>query len=335
MKVILLLSVVLVLFALIFPVAASWNFAEAPADPEDVSPEEGGAPFYVPDSPEYEPGDADPVVLLDGDKLLTVTVRDYLLGAVAAEMPASFEPEALRAQAVALRSYLFCKRLHRPSAHPEADICTDSSCCAAWKPEEYLRGKWGADFDANMAKITAAVDSTADMYLAYEGEPALAVFHSSSPGRTQASGELWPGALPYLVSVDSPESEADVPNFVASVTVSAKEFRETVLERYPQADLTGDLSEWIGASVLDGSGRLGSVSIGGVFLTGAQLRSLFGLRSAAITLDVGESTITMTTRGYGHGVGMSQYGANVMARGGLGFEEILESYYPGTQLVRA
>lgn len=335
MKVVLVISVILILFALIFPVAASWNGAAAPEKSDTPgSPGDTGLPNREPDAESRVPGDGDTIALLDGDTLREITVREYLAGALSAEMPASFEPEALKAQAVALRSFLFHKRLHRSSSHPEADICASSSCCAAWKSAEYLRGKWGADFDGNIARINAAVDATADMYLLYGDEPAQAVFHSSSAGRTESSGEVWGEALPYLVSVASPEDESTVPNFVASVTVSADDFRETVNAKYPDADLSGDISAWLGASVLDESGRLDYVAVGGVPLTGTQIRSLFGLRSAAIEFTVGSSTVTMTTRGYGHGVGMSQYGANVMAAQGADYQEILANYYPGTELAR-
>ncbi len=337
MKVVLPLTVFLVLFAVIFPVAAAWKSAGDPAEPTEPSGSaEGTAPASTQSAPPPasapSPGDTEAVALLAGGEVKTVTVREYLLGAVASEMPASFEPEALKAQAVALRSYLFYRRLHRPAAHPEADICADSACCAAYKDEAYLRGKWGADFDVYMEKIASAVDATADTILTYDGAPAMAAFHSSSAGRTQDSAGVWREAVPYLVSVESPEGEDTVPNFVQSVTVSAGEFKETVLAKYPDADLSGGIESWIGASVLDASGRLGSVTFGGVLLTGAQVRSLFGLRSAAIQFTVGEDAVTMTTRGYGHGVGMSQYGANVLAAEGKTYREILENYYPGTTL---
>lgn len=341
MKVVLLLTVFLVLFALIFPVAAAWKSAGDPTGPTGPAGSTGPAgatgPVITESSPppwSAAPGDTGAVALLDNGEVRTVTVREYLLGAVASEMPASFELEALKAQAVALRSYLFYRRLHRPSAHPEADICSDSACCAAYRDEAYLRGKWGADYETYMDKIASAVDATADTILTYDGEPVMAAFHSSSAGKTQDSAAVWREAVPYLVSVESPESEDTVPNFVASVTVSADEFKETVLAKYPDADLSGGPEGWIGASVLDASGRLGSVTFGSVALTGAQVRSLFGLRSAAIEFSVGENAVTMTTRGYGHGVGMSQYGANVLAGEGMDFQEILATYYPGTLLAK-
>ena len=264
-----------------------------------------------------------------------MTLAQYLTGAVAAEMPASFEAEALKAQAAALRTYLLHKLYVDPSeAHRSADICSDSTCCAAWKSEDFLRERWGADFESNLDKIRAAVAATDGMYLSYDGAPALAVFHSSSPGRTEESGEVWADALPYLVSVESPETAGDVPDFVSELTVSVDEFRETVTTRFPEAVFSEDPARWIANVIYDGSGRLQTAAIGGVTVRGTELRGLFGLRSAAVTFEVTDDAVTMTSTGYGHGVGMSQYGANVMARDGAAWQEILAAYYPGTQLLR-
>ncbi len=348
MRLMLLISLALTLFALIFPVAASWQSASpAPpeGDPAADSDEPPASPAKDPEAdpepPYYTPGIPQPsgydsavtVKLLDGGHITDISLRGYLIGAVAAEVPTDFQPEAIRAQAVALRSYLLRKMADGSSRHPEADICSDSSCCAAWKSFDALREKWGGDFDAKYSVIASAVDSTGGMYLSWEGEPALAVFHSSSAGRTESSGELWNSALPYLVSVPSPETEELVPNFVSSVTVSAGDFAETVTESFPDADFSGDPLEWIEDITPSDSGRLGSVTLGGVTVSGSKLRSLFGLRSTAIEFDVAPDTVTMTCRGYGHGVGMSQYGANIMASGGADFRSILESYYPGTELL--
>ena len=158
------------------------------------------------------------------------------------------------------------------------------------------------------------------------------MFHSSSAGRTEDSAAVWSAALPYLVSVESPEGADTVPNFASSVAVSAAEFRDTVLGAYPEADLSGPVSEWIGEASLTGSGRVGSVLIGGVSVPGTALRSLFGLRSTALSFRCSEDAVTIVSLGYGHGVGMSQYGANVMASEGADFREILANYYPGTEL---
>ncbi len=326
-------SVALVLFALIFPVAASWNTLPEPTDPvPDVTEgptEDGGSPFYVPDSPPASDG-AVTVRLLDGGEVRELSLFDYLTFSVASEMPVAFAPEALRAQAVALRTFYMYTLAH-PS-HEGADICSDSACCAAWHGEDFFRNKWGADYEANIAKARSAVSDTDGLILTFGGQPALAAFHSSSAGRTEDSGSVWSASLPYLVSVESPESAETVPNYVSGVTVSATEFRDTILGAYPEADLSGPVSAWIGEPVLTGSGRVSSVPIGGVSVPGTVLRSLFGLRSTALSFEASGDTVTLTSTGYGHGVGMSQYGANVMASEGADFREILANYYPGTEL---
>jgi len=155
------------------------------------------------------------------------------------------------------------------------------------------------------------------------------VFHSSSAGATEVPASVWGGGYPYLVSVKSPETAEDVPNYVSTVTMTAQEFTDAVKERFPEADFSGTTAGWIGDVTLTESGRLASLKLGGVTVTGTQLRSLFSLRSTAVTIYTDGNTVTLTTTGYGHGVGMSQYGANVMAKSGSTWREILAAYYPG------
>lgn len=270
------------------------------------------------------------ISLLVGDEPVKMSVRDYLVGVVAAEMPVSFEPEALKAQAVAARSYL--QRVSG-TKHDDADICADASCCQAYLSADELREGWGDNYDAYLARIGQAVDATDGEYLAYEGEPALAAFHSSSSKMTEDSSSLW-GELPYLKSVETPESEQDVPNFVSTLELSALDFRDTILYAEPDADMTGDAEHWVGETVRDAAHRVEAVTIGGVSFTGQRLRELFSLRSADFEITCSDGKFTFTVLGYGHGVGMSQYGANVMAKGGSDYAKILSHYYPGTELIR-
>ena len=272
-------------------------------------------------------------VLTEGE-VKTVTMSDWLPGVVAGEMPASFEPEALKAQAVAARTYIMYAMGREKPAHPEADVCDDPGCCKAHSTDEALRENWGGDYDANMQKILSAVRSTDGEYMSYGGEVIQAVFHSSSAGRTEDSAAIWQ-AEPYLVSVESPETADDVPNYVSSVTVSPEDFRETVLAAHPEAEFGEDPAFWLGAAVHDASGRVESVDIGGAQVPGTELRTLFELRSTAFALDYTAEGFLFTVTGYGHGVGMSQYGANVMAQDGADYEEILTHYYPGAELTRA
>ena len=263
----------------------------------------------------------------------TIPLSEWLPGVLAAEMPASFAPEALRAQAVAARTYILNHTAHRPAAHPDADVCDDPSCCTAWLSDTDMEKKWGADSAENRARIQSAVADTEGEILLYAGEPIRAVFHSSSAGQTESSAALW-GDLPYLISVTTPESESDVPNYVNSLEFTADELRSLVLSEHPECELPEAPSEWLGAPVFDASGRVASQPIGSVTFTGAEMRTMLGLRSTAYTAVYADGVFRFTTTGYGHGVGLSQYGANVMAQQGADYREILSHYYPGTELCK-
>ena len=297
-------------------------------------------PAETPDVPAASPEAALP----DGDarltlrvwskgELLSVSAAEYLPGVLAGEMPADFSAEALCAQAVAARTFILWKTAHGCQTHPEADVCDEPSCCKAWLSEDELREKWGDDYDADLARIRAAVADTDGWYLTWEGEPIQAVFHAASPGRTEDSGNIW-NPLPYLVSVESPETAAEVSDYVTELALSEEIMKETLLSERPEADLSGPPEDWIGETVLSDTGRVASVTIGGVPFMGQELRRLFGLRSTCFTLEHTDAGFLFRVTGYGHGVGLSQYGAEVMARGGSDWREILAHYYPGTALAR-
>lgn len=301
-----------------------------PAIPQDGTPEPAVSAAPAKKAARLDKDAKRSIVLLTGEETQEISVRDYLIGVVAAEMPASFEEEALKAQAVAARSYLQ-RALEKGSRHENADICGDSDCCQAYKSEKELREAWGDKYEGYIKKIEKAVSDTDGEYLSFEGEPAMAAFHSSSSGTTENSGELWNG-LPYLVSVDTPETEKDVPNFISTLELREIDFRDTILYAKPEADMTGDADNWVGELTRDEAGRIGSIVIGGESFSGSELRSLFSLRSTDFSLAHEGGIFTFTVKGYGHGVGMSQYGANVMAKNGADYREILSHYYPGTSL---
>ena len=270
------------------------------------------------------------ILVKQGDEIVSMALEDYLLGVLAAEMPADFEPEALRAQAVAARSYtLYCAQSGK---HHDAQVCTDFGCCQAWKSEEKMQESWGEDFEEKRAKLAGAVEDTAGQYLSYGGEPVFAAFHSSSAGQTEDCGAIW-SALPYLKSVESPEGEEDVPGYVSRLELSPLDFRDCLLHASPGTDFSGEESGWIGEVFHEDSGRVDSVMIGGQLFAGTRLRELFSLRSTAFTLEYTGESFLFTVTGFGHGVGMSQYGAQVMAQEGADYADILAHYYPGTVLV--
>ncbi len=310
------------LFCLAAALALALLFAGAAgAPPESAEPEKPAA------GADEDLG----FIALSAGEPVETTLAEWLPGAVAGEMPASFEPEALKAQAVAARTYILSRIDGGAAAHPEAAVCDDPGCCKAHLTDAQLRENWGESYDANMDKILSAVRGTDGLYLSYEGEAIEAVFHSSSAGMTEDAGELW-SARPYLVSVSSPETAEDVPDYVTAVTVSPADFAAKISGAHPEAQLDGEPAFWLGGLTRGASGRVESADIGGAAVSGAELRELFALRSTAFTLDYTDEGFLFTVTGYGHGVGMSQYGANVMARDGVGFEEILSHYYPNTQL---
>lgn len=335
MKRTIIISVLLIAAALLLPLLCSHKDAKdwGLFPEQDEPPEQESTDQPAQDKPSGAASDGDTILTaqINGEPV-EMTMADYLPGVLAAEMPVSFELEALKAQAIAARTYIIYRMRGTEQAHPDADVCDDFNCCAAYLPVDKLQENWGDAFDTNWAKIQQAVQETSGQYLVYGEEPIQAVFHSSSAGMTEDSGNIW-GDLPYLVSVDSPETESEVPNFVASTEVSSDEFRRIILTADQNADLSGDVSDWVGDIQVGQTGRVESAVIGGVSFSGTDLRSMFGLRSTAFTLDYGGGRFVFTTTGYGHGVGMSQYGANALAQEGWSCEDILLHYYSGVTIV--
>lgn len=280
------------------------------------------------------PGSADGELLLrvlDEGELRELSMGEYLNMALAGEMPASFEPEALKAQAVALRSYALYYRASPKGVHPEADICLSPGCCAAGRSLEEMAQGWGGMAESYGSKIASAVESTAGEYLVWEDEPVLAMFHSCSLGATEHSSELR-NPLPYLVSVDSPETETEVSSLRSVVEISAGDFRESIGRVFPSLELEGDPAGWLGEVKPSAGGRVGSINIGGQEISGLTMRQIFSLRSTDFSLKWTGEHFLFGVSGYGHGLGMSQYGANVMAKDGADYGEILSHYYPGTEI---
>lgn len=263
------------------------------------------------------------VKLSTDDGVVSVTMADYLPLAVAAEMPVSFGPEALKAQAVAARTYVLSAR-----RHDAADVCTDSGCCLAYRTRDELRALWGDAYEENLTAVTEAVTATDGQILTYGGEPIQAVFHASSWGSTASSGSVW-GALPYLTGVPTPETPESVPGLMSEARFTPAELCAR-LSIAPE----GEPEAWITPPVSDESGRVASVTIGGTVFSGAAVRAALGLKSTAFTARFEDGCFVFTAAGSGHGVGMSQYGAKLLAADGWTYDAILLYYYPGATLRR-
>ena len=266
-------------------------------------------------------------LLVDG-QTETLSLHDYLVGVVMSELPAAFEDEALRAQAIASRTFaLHCAK------HADADVCADSGCCQCWADEETLRERFGEGYAAFRLRAEEAVSGTDGQVLEFGGKLIDATFFSCSGGMTEDAAAVWGGSVPYLRAVESP-GEEQAGGYHTQAGFSPEEFAQIILSEAPEARLTGDPAAWLGEVKLTPGRGVGSMEIGGVLLPGTTLRRIFGLRSTRFSLTWEGEAFAFDVYGYGHRVGMSQYGAQAMARSGADAETILKTYYTGVDLVR-
>ncbi|MCR4693340.1 MAG: stage II sporulation protein D [Firmicutes bacterium] len=288
---------------------------------------------FEPQPPENE--ETVSVYIKNEDKVVDMNKSQYLKEVVAAEMPASFEMEALKAQAVAARSYLVSRQnAYRISGTPEehkgADMCTDPTHCKAWISEEKRRESWGAESEKNWEKIKRAVDETKGEVITYNNEVISAVFHSTSSGKTENSKDVWGGDRPYLVSVESP-GDVLSPKYKSEKEMSLDEFKKIAKDNIEGVDFEKGL---IGNIARSDAGGILTVEIGGVAVKGTVFRKIYDLRSTNVEINIDGKKVRFDVTGFGHGVGMSQYGANYLAQQGKTYQEILKTYYTGVEITK-
>jgi len=272
----------------------------------------------------------------DAGELRDLPLEEYLIGVVAAEMPASYHEQALCAQAIAARTRVVAglRRLGGAgcSAHPGADICSDSAHCQAWAGAEALRARWGLEYAANLRKVSAAVRNTSGQVMTYAGEPILVLYHAVSGGATEDVEHVFAQALPYLRGVDSPGEES-ASRYESGQRFSYQEAADALNAAFPGAGLTAaNLPGALNVLGRFGSGRVEKLRVGSTTVEGTAFRRALGLFSTNFTLDFKSGELVIRQRGYGHGVGMSQAGADAMARAGYGYEDILRHYYSGIEI---
>lgn len=296
-------------------------------EPEPETREEAAEP---PEEETAEPESgwdgAETVALETEAGVAELPLAEYLTEVVLSEMPASFSEAALEAQAVAARTFTLKQRA--AGKHAEADLCGDSSCCQAWTSREALEAKLGDTFEMYWDKASRAVAATDGLVLTYNGALIDAVYFSCSGGTTEDAVAVWGSDVPYLQAVESPGEEISG-KFETTVTVPLDQFKVTLQAADPQVWLAGSPSTWFGIRTETEGGGVDTLEIGGRLFRGTELRTLFGLNSAKFTVEATADAVQFTVSGYGHRVGMSQYGAEAMARAGAGFEEILLHYYTG------
>lgn len=254
-------------------------------------------------------------------EIIAIPFEDYIIGVVSGEMPASFDIEALKAQAVASRSYALTKMLQ--NMKNEYDV-VDTISNQVYQDDDTLKSKWQSSYDANIAKIKEAVFSTRGEYLTYNGEVVNAFFFSTSTGKTENCNEIWGGNLPYLVSVDS-TWDIESPVFKTNKTYSLNDF-------YASLDIP--YQEKVEIDIIDktSTGRIKKLKINNKEFNSSDIVKLLSLRSSYFEIEQKDNQIYINIKGNGHGVGMSQYGALGMAKEGYKYDEILKHYYTGVEI---
>ncbi len=262
-----------------------------------------------------------------------VNVEEYLPGVLAAEMPASYEIEALKAQAVAARSYIFYKLNTISPEHPDVAVCDNPSHCKAYISKADFKTKWPkADSQHYWSKLVDAVDATRGEYMVCGNEVVEAFFFAQSGGRTENSEEVWGESRPYLKSVESPENPA-AQNNLSTTELTFTEFRKLLNAHNPKIAINNS-SPVIGKTSRTQGQSVKAITIDNVPFTGKELRTIFGLKSANFTITTSQNSVIFSVIGYGHGVGMSQAGANEMAKNGENYTEILSHYYTNIQIMK-
>ena len=261
-------------------------------------------------------------------KITEISIEDYIIGVVSAEMPALYEEEALKAQAVA--AYTFASQRKNENASKEYDITNNHTVDQSFITEEEMKKKWGEAYETYYEKIKTAVKAVSGYMVCYDKKPIVAVYHAISSGKTEDSKDIWGDEFPYLKPVSS-EGDKLNKDYLSEVSFTPEEIRNKLSN---EAEFTGDESGYFGEIKRTDSGVIKEISVCGKKLTGARIRTLLDLRSSNFSIEFKDGKYCFSVLGYGHGVGMSQSGANYMAKQGSNFKEILTHYYTGCEVLK-
>lgn len=267
----------------------------------------------------------------DTNAVEEVALDTYLCHVVSAEMPVDFEKEALKAQAIVARTYTIYKINHKK--HDNADICDDSNCCQAWISKEDRLARWDGDKEEKWKKIEECVNETKGKIITYNNEPINAFFHSNSGGKTELPVDVWGGGsnMPYLQVVET-AGEDGYTQYNSEVELSNEEIVEKLKEKYADIQIDFNNEEDIKILEYTSSGRVKTIKFGNHEISGTEARTIFGLRSTNFEIEKIDGKIKFTVTGYGHGVGMSQTGADSMAKSGSSAEDIINHFYVGIEI---
>ena len=261
-------------------------------------------------------------------------IDEYLYGVVSSEMPANYEVEALKAQAIVARTYTIYQIMNNSGKHPGADICDNSSCCQAWISKDERLSKWAPEeAESNWNKIVDAVNSTSGKIITYQNKPINAFFHSNSGGKTESSLNIWGGIdYPYLKSVET-AGEEGYTQYSSEAKFTKEELLNKLKEKYEDCEIDYSQENCIQIIEYTTSGRVKTIKFGNKEIAGTEARTILGLRSTNFTFTISGDEIIFSVIGYGHGVGMSQTGADALAKSGSNCEEIIKHFYTDVEIV--
>lgn len=274
------------------------------------------------------------VLHIKNNQVEEMNLDDYLLGVVSAEMPASFEMQALNAQAVVARTYTIYSIINNKQKHENADICDNSKCCQAWISKEDRLSKWDeSSREEYWNKIQNAVMNTKGKIITYDGKTIDAFFHSNSGGTTETPVNVWGGSnYPYLQAVQTSGEDA-YSQYSSEIVLSKEDFINRVKEKHHNFEIDFNKEDCIKIIEMTNSNRVKKIKIGNLEVSGVEMRSLLGLKSANFTYKIDNNEISFKVIGYGHGVGMSQTGADSLAKQGYNYEQIIKHFYTGVEII--
>lgn len=263
-----------------------------------------------------------------------IQLDEYLYGVVSSEMPANYEAEALKAQAVVARTYTIYQIINNNGKHENAEICDDSNCCQAWISKQDRLEKWEAEeAEENWNKIVDAVDSTKGEIITYNGVPINAFFHANSGGITESSLNIWGEVdYPYLKSVET-SGEEGYTQYKSEVILTKEELLNKLKTKYEDCSIDFSNQDCIQILEYTTSGRVKTIKFGNTEIAGTEARTLLELKSTNFTFKIDGENIIFSVIGYGHGVGMSQTGADALAKEGLKYDEIIKHFYTDVEII--
>ncbi|MCI2046974.1 MAG: SpoIID/LytB domain-containing protein [Faecalibacterium sp.] len=314
--------------------AGSGSAAALRTAPEAAKPNASAAPKT---SPQPSANTVLTVLVQDtsSGEVLSVPLREYVIGAVASEMPMTWEDAALQAQAVSIHTYvLYCRDHNDTASMGGAWLTADPARRQGFMTDAVLHSYWGTDYDANYARLSKLVDQVLGTVVTYEGQPAATSYFAISNGRTEASQNVWNIALPYLQGVDS-SADKQAEGCTCTVTYTSQQMYDALVSALGLAPGSTKPGNYFTNYIKTDAGYIYSVDVCGTTVRGTVLRSALHLRSTCFSISYADNLFTITTVGYGHGVGLSQCGAEAMSKSGSTWQDILAHYFPGTTLAAA